>query len=105
MSNEVSKLSDSDIRSRLKTLPMWIVSDGELQRTFLLPSFPSAIFFVNAVAHLAELGAHHPDIYITYNKVRLNFVTHSVGSITAKDFVMAQKVDELWRTFDEKANI
>lgn len=105
MSNEVSKLSDSDIRSRLKTLPMWIVSDGELQRTFLLPSFPSAIFFVNAVAHLAELGAHHPDIYITYDKVRLNFATHSAGGITEKDFVMAQKVDELWRTLDWKANI
>ncbi len=100
MSNEVSELSDSDIQSRLKTLPTWTVNDGELQRTFSLPTFPSAIFFVNAVAHLAERAAHHPDIFIAHDNVRLSFVTHSAGGITENDFVMAQKVDELWRTFD-----
>ena len=105
MSNDATKLADDEIQKHLQTLPTWTLNNGELQRVFELPSFPSAIFFVDAIAHLAELAAHHPDIYIAYNKVRLNFATHSAGGITEKDFVMAQKVDELWHTFDWKSPI
>lgn len=105
MSTYAAKLNDDDVQNRLNTLSDWTVNNGELQRVFELPSFPSAIFFVNAVAHLAELGAHHPDIQIAYNKVRLNFTTHSAGGITEKDFVMAQKVDELGHTFDWRVSI
>ncbi len=105
MSTDVTKLTDDEVQKHLQAVPSWTVNSGELQRVFELPSFPSAIFFVDAIAHLAELGAHHPDIFIAYNKVRLNFATHSASGITQKDFVMAQKVDELWRTFDWKSPI
>ena len=102
MSNDVSKLHDAEIQNRLQSLSSWKVSNGELQREFSLPSFPSAIFFVTAIAHLAETAAHHPDIHIFYNRVVLNVATHSVGGITDKDFALAQKVDELWHVFDWK---
>lgn len=102
MSNEAVKLNDAEVQARLQRLSSWTASNGELQREFSLPSFPSAIFFVNAVAHFAELAAHHPDIRVSYNKVILNVATHSAGGITEKDFALAQKVDELWYTFDWK---
>lgn len=94
------KLRAEEIQTHLKTLPDWNIKDGLLQRTFTLPTFPAAIFFVNAVAHIAELGAHHPDIFIGYNKVSLSFVTHSAGGITVKDFALAQKVGDLWNTLN-----
>jgi 4a-hydroxytetrahydrobiopterin dehydratase len=96
MSETTIKLDDEAIRTRLSELADWKINHGELQRLFSLPTFPAAIFFVNAVAHIAELGAHHPDIFISYNKVTLSFVTHSAGGLTDKDFAMAHKVDELW---------
>lgn len=99
MPNE-QKLSAAAVQARLQELSHWSVENGELQRTFALPTFPAAMFFVNAVAHIAELGAHHPDMFISYNKVSLRFVTHSAGGITDKDFAMAQKVDELWNTLN-----
>lgn len=99
MSAEVTKLSDEAIQTRLRDLTNWVVEHGALQRVFTLPTFSAAIFFVSAVAHLAELGAHHPDIVINYNKVILQFVTHSAGGISEKDFAMAQKVDALWEAF------
>ncbi|GAC1655319.1 MAG: 4a-hydroxytetrahydrobiopterin dehydratase [Ktedonobacteraceae bacterium] len=105
MSSEITKLDDTEVQRRLKAFPNWVLSNGELRREFSLPSFPSAIFFVNAIAHLAEIGAHHPDIQIAYSKVSLHFTTHSAGGITEKDFVMAQKIDELWHTFDWTSNI
>ncbi len=103
MSNNVVKLHDAEVYTRLQSLSSWIVSDGELQREFSLPSFPSAIFFVDAIAHLAELAAHHPDIHIFYNRVIINLATHSVGGITEKDFALAQSIDVLWRSFDEQS--
>ncbi len=105
MSNDVVKLHDAEIHTRLQNLSSWTVSDGELQREFLLPSFPSAIFFVNAVAYLAELAAHHPDIRVFYNKVILNMATHSAGGITEKDFALAQSIDVLWHSFDKKPDV
>ncbi len=104
MSNASVKLHDAEIQTRLQSLVSWKVNNGELQREFSLTSFPSAIFFVNAIAHLAELAAHHPDIHIFYNKVILNIATHSAGGITDKDFALAQKVDELWHVFDWNPN-
>lgn len=97
MADMVTKLSDAMIQQRLQELVNWQLECGALQRTFSLPTFPSAIFFVNAIAHLAELGEHHPDIEVLYNKVVLRFVTHSAGGITEKDVTMAHKVDELWK--------
>jgi 4a-hydroxytetrahydrobiopterin dehydratase len=105
MSTDVTKLTDDEVQKHLQTVPLWTLNSGELQRIFELPSFPSAIFFVDAIAHLAELGAHHPDIFIAYSRVRLNFVTHSAGGITQKDFVMAKKVNALWDAFAWKSSI
>jgi 4a-hydroxytetrahydrobiopterin dehydratase len=99
MPNE-QKLSDEAVQARLRQFSSWSIENAELQRTFVLPTFPSAIFFANAVAYIAELGVHHPDMFISYNKVSLRFVTHSAGGITDKDFAMVQKVDELWNTLD-----
>jgi 4a-hydroxytetrahydrobiopterin dehydratase len=51
--------------------------------------------FVNQVADLAEAAAHHPDIDIRYNKVRLGLVSHDAGGLTAKDFDLAAQTDKL----------
>ena len=102
MSQGLAKLGDAELHARLKNLPNWEIDNGMLQRRFTLPGFPATIFFACAVAYLAEVGQHHPDLNISYNKIAVRFVTHTAGGITAKDFEMAQKVDELWNTFDWK---
>jgi 4a-hydroxytetrahydrobiopterin dehydratase len=102
LSQELVKLGDVELQARLKNLPNWEIDNGMLQRRFTLPSFPATMFFACAIAHVAEVGQHHPDMNISYNKIAVRFVTHSVGGITTKDFEMAQKVDELWNTFDWK---
>jgi len=71
----------------------WIDSQGALERTFELPSFPEAIAFVGRVADLAEQANHHPDITISYRKVTLRWTTHSAGGITQKDLDMAKQID------------
>ncbi len=51
--------------------------------------------FVRAVARRAEQAAHHPDILIRWNKVRLTLTTHDAGGLTRKDFALARKLDRL----------
>jgi 4a-hydroxytetrahydrobiopterin dehydratase len=102
MPKELVKLTDEEIQAHLKKLPHWEIDNGMLQRRFTLPSFPSTMFFACAVAHVAEVGQHHPDLNISYTNIAVRFVTHTAGGITVKDFEMAQKVDELWNTFDWK---
>ena len=99
MPDEVKKLSNDEVQAHLKNVPDWEIDKGELQRRFSLPTFPAAIFFVNAVAHLAEVSAHHPDIIISYNNVTLRLSTHSAGGLTEKDFASAQQVNALWNVF------
>jgi len=88
-------LSDSEIKSRLITVPDWQTESGELVRTFLFKDFRASLAFVNQVGDLAENSGHHPDIDIRYNKVRLALVTHDAGGITQKDFDLAAAADKL----------
>jgi 4a-hydroxytetrahydrobiopterin dehydratase len=93
----VARLSDAEIAKELATLPGWRVEGGALRKTFANASFPEAIVFVNAVAHLAENANHHPDIDIRYSSISLALVTHDAGGITGKDVALAREVEEARR--------
>jgi len=88
-------LSQSEVETRLGSLPGWRVESGELTRTFTHKDFRAALAFVNKAGDLAEEAGHHPDIDIRYNKVRLALVTHDAGGLTTKDFDLAAAIDRL----------
>jgi 4a-hydroxytetrahydrobiopterin dehydratase len=50
---------------------------------------------VNRIADVADRMDHHPDIDIRYTKVMCSLSTHSAGGITAKDFKLAEAIDEI----------
>jgi 4a-hydroxytetrahydrobiopterin dehydratase len=87
------KLSDAELAAALSELPGWSLREGQLEKTYEHPTFPEAIVFVNAVAHLAELANHHPDVDIRYSKITLRLTTHDSGGITAKDVALAKEVE------------
>ncbi len=87
-------LSESEIQSRLESLPEWTESSGAIQRTYVFDDFVSSMAFVNRIADLAESSAHHPDILIRYGKVTLTLSTHDAGGITEKDFALASQADQ-----------
>ena len=47
------------------------------------------------VADIAEIEGHHPDIYISYNKVRLTLSTHSIKGLSENDFIVAAKINAI----------
>src|SRR5688572_20109529 len=89
-------LPQDAIIARLDKLTGWDQPDDtSIHKTFTLSSFPAALIFVSAVGHLAEAADHHPDILIQYRKVTLTLSTHSAGGLTAKDFDLAEQIEEL----------
>jgi 4a-hydroxytetrahydrobiopterin dehydratase len=88
-------LNEDDIASRLEGGP-WRREGDEIVREWQLGDFAEAMVFVNRVAELAEEANHHPDILVHgWNKVRLSLTNHSAGGLTAADFEMAARIDQL----------
>ncbi len=72
-----------------------IVHDHHLEREFKFKNFVEALDFTNRVGELAEAQNHHPDIYLTWGKVKVTIWTHKVDGLTESDFVLAAKIDRL----------
>lgn len=73
----------------------WQVVDGHhLEKEYRFPNFVDALAFVNRVGALAEEQGHHPDIYLTWGKVKLALWTHKIDGLTESDFVFAAKADK-----------
>lgn len=89
------RLNDAEIQKSLKSVPDWSLEGKAIARTFELGNFVEAVEFVNEITELAEDADHHPDVDIRWNKVTLRFSTHSKGGLTAKDFDMARRIDEM----------
>lgn len=72
-----------------------VVDDRQLEREYKFKDFREALAFTNRVGELAESVNHHPDIFLAWGKVKLTLWTHSIGGLSASDFVFAAKVDAL----------
>ena len=73
-----------------------MVEGKAIARIFVFRDFKEAMRFVNNVGGLAEKQDHHPDIHLfEYKKVKIVLTTHSAGSITEKDVVLAKEIDKL----------
>jgi 4a-hydroxytetrahydrobiopterin dehydratase len=66
-----------------------------LRRALKFKDFHRTMSFVNAVAHIANIEDHHPDLEIGYNYCRISYSTHSIGGLSQNDFICAAKIDRL----------
>ena len=72
----------------------WHIQDGHhLHKEYKFRNFMDALAFVNHVGQVAEEEGHHPDIYLTWGKVRLTIWTHVIDGLSESDFVLAAKAD------------
>jgi len=91
----MAKLSEPEILARMPLAKGWERHGDMLIQSWQFPSFRRALEFVNQVAALAEKSDHHPDIILSYRKVRLELSTHSDGGLTDLDFTFASEVNNL----------
>ncbi len=88
-------LSGEEIAKRLSEIPNWKRRGKSLVREWTFDDFAPALAFINRVGELAEAANHHPDIYNSWNRVRMTLTTHDRGGLTDLDFDLAKRIDAL----------
>ncbi len=72
-----------------------VVAERQLEKEYKFKDFREALDFTNKIGEVAEAEGHHPDIYLTWGKVKLTMSTHKINGLTESDFILAAKADRL----------
>jgi len=88
-------MAAAEISAQLSRIAGWALVDGAIQKRYDFADYHRTMAFVNAVAWVAHVEDHHPDLAVSYNRCTVRFSTHSVGGISVNDFICAARVDAL----------
>lgn len=88
-------LTDAEVDERLAKLDGWTRDGDAITRSFDNGDFVGSVELVRRIAAPAEEMGHHPDLAISWNEVRVSITSHSAGGLTASDFELAARIDEL----------
>ena len=94
----VRPMTAEDARKLLGNLHAdWSLNDDatEIHRDFRFKGFYRTMGFVNAVAWIANMENHHPDLEVGWGHCLVRFSTHSISGLSENDFICAAKVDAL----------
>ena len=89
------RMSDDEVKDQLHNLGGWEREGDAIVREFEFANFVGSVDFVKRITPIAEEMNHHPDLSISWNKVKVSLSTHSEGGITENDFKLATKLDSL----------
>jgi 4a-hydroxytetrahydrobiopterin dehydratase len=96
-----SPLKALRVRELLKDLGQgWSLNArGHLERRYTFQDFAQALAFTNKVGAVAEAEGHHPDLYLTYGKCKLEIWSHKMKGLTERDFILAAKSEQKFIPF------
>ncbi|MCJ7589836.1 MAG: 4a-hydroxytetrahydrobiopterin dehydratase [Woeseiaceae bacterium] len=71
-------------------------ADGlAISRTFNFPAYSRSLGFANAVAWVAIVEGHHPELTVRYGSCTVSYTTHAINGLSDNDFICAAKIDRL----------
>jgi len=70
-----------------------VIGEHHLEKEYSFKNFKEALDFTNRVGAIAEEEGHHPDISLSWGKVKLQLWTHKIGGLSENDFILAAKAD------------
>jgi 4a-hydroxytetrahydrobiopterin dehydratase len=94
----VTPFTEAQAREWLTRLdPEWrLDANGrQIRRELKFKDFFRTMSFVNALAHVANVEDHHPDLEVGYGYCRVRFTTHAINGLSENDFICAAKMDRL----------
>ena len=93
----VEPLAADEARELLESLDSEWRLDGQscLERTFEFATFGRTMAFVNAVAWVATVEGHHPQLLVDYGRCQVRYRTNAINGLSINDFICAAKIDRL----------
>lgn len=72
-----------------------VVNEHHLEKAYSFKDFKEALDFTNQIGAIAEEEGHHPDIHLSWGKVRVVLWTHKINGLSESDFILAAKIDQI----------
>ena len=72
-----------------------VINEHHLEKSFTFKNFREALAFTNKVGEVAEQQRHHPDIGLSWGRVKVTIWTHKIDGLTESDFILAAKIEPL----------
>lgn len=89
-----SALKGEELRKLYGQLDGWtLVNEHHLEKDYRFKDFAEALAFVNRLGAAAEAAGHHPDIFLTWGRVKITLWTHSIGGLSEADINLAAEAD------------
>ncbi len=71
-----------------------VIDNHHLEKEYHFKNFKDGLDFTVKVGNIAEEQGHHPDIFLTWGKVKITVYTHKIDGLSESDFIFAAKVEE-----------
>ena len=93
----VDPISRPDAEALLSRLTGWALANDALSisKSYTFADFKATMAFVNKIAAIAEEEGHHPDLAVSYGKVKVDLSTHAIKGLSMNDFILAAKIDAI----------
>lgn len=92
------KLTAKEIQKYSQRLSEWKVNTKQTEITaeFKTKDFVEGLIFLARVTVRAEMMNHHPDVTVSYGKVKVKLTTHDIKGLTVIDFKLAEQISEIF---------
>ena len=67
-----------------------------LTRTFEFGNFAQAMAFAVHVGEAADAADHHPEISVSWGRVRVDWWSHDANGVTPRDIALAETTNRLY---------
>ena len=84
-------------RRNLMENKKWKLSKSKMFREFNFPDFKTALEFVDKAGEISEKENHHPEIFLSWGKVKIELFTHERKKITEKDINLSLKINKIYK--------
>ena len=92
----MSRVDEATLAQALKTLSNWKVSGASvIERDAKFQTYRQAIAALNRIADSAEGANHHPDLSLSYTRMKIQLTTHDAGGLTKKDLHLAAIIEDI----------
>jgi 4a-hydroxytetrahydrobiopterin dehydratase len=91
----LTRVAAEEVLQRLDEGWQLSVDGSSIQREFRFIDFYRTMSFVNALAHVANIEDHHPDVELGWGYCRVRSTTHAIRGLSENDFICAAKLDAI----------